>query len=257
MILIVAALGEELGTAMGFFAGRRRVRRDGLSFWAANSREGMDLYFLKTGMGPGRSFDKLTRALEIVTPSRILAIGYAGALEPSLSHGDIVIVRRAIALDDEKGGVPLAEVRVQGAWEMASIDYLIGLSELAGVHTAVGESVTSWHIIGSPEQKQTLCSRFRASIVDMETAALAAAAGAKNVAFDCVRAITDDAGDDLLAPFSSDPGSGMAARAVRIAGAGRFLARYSLWRERSALARTSLRRFLRLYFDDLNRQPGS
>ena len=39
----------------------------------------------------------------------------------------------------------------------------------------------------------------------METAALAQVAAARDIPMDCVRAVSDEAGDDFLAPFSYDP----------------------------------------------------
>ena len=63
----------------------------------------------------------------------------------------------------------------------------------------------------------------------------------------CVRAVTDRVHDEFLAPFSYEPSLSLAARAMRILVAGDWVRRHGQWRENTAVARRSLRRFLASY----------
>lgn len=225
--MITAALSEELKTA------------------AATAHA--PVLLLKTGIGPRRAARRLEAALRRSRPDRILTIGYAGALAPGLAVGDLVVVRRALLCLEDGGGCPLPEVNLDGSWDLKGVDALAAIAQCAGLRHAVGDTLTSPYVFGEPAQKRLLHSRFGASLVDMETAALARAAANAGIPFGCVRVVSDSLEDDFLAPFSYDPRAGVAGRFVRAAGAGKWTARYSGWRERSAAARAQLERYMRAY----------
>ncbi len=247
MLLISSALSEELGTAMELCKAHERIRLAGLSLWRASTQKGIQVYFLKTGIGPKQAADKLSRAIESTAPNLILTLGYAGALDPDLRVGDLVVGRHTLLLENRKNDQSLAEAPTSGPWELSGCDEMLSIGRSAGLKVTSGDVLTSWRIIGAPVQKQSLFLRFHASIVDMETAVLARTARSKNIALSCVRVVTDDAGDTLLAPFSSEPDESLAERAFKIAAAGKWIHRYSQWKEQAASARESLRRFARRY----------
>ncbi len=118
---------------------------------------------------------------------------------------------------------------------------------LAGLPAKQGAILTSGFIIGGAEQKLLLREKFHASIVDMETAALAQVAAQFAIPMACVRAVSDRVQDDFLAPFSYEPSLSLAARAMRILVAGNWVRRHGQWRENTTAARRSLRRFLAIY----------
>jgi nucleoside phosphorylase len=112
-----------------------------------------------------------------------------------------------------------------------------------------GGILTSDRLVGDPGEKRRLRERYGASIVDMETAALAAIAHSRGITLACVRAVSDAAEDDLLAPFGKEIGESEVARTARVLMAGKWRDRYQGWKAGTAAARSSLRRFFQTYFE--------
>jgi adenosylhomocysteine/aminodeoxyfutalosine nucleosidase len=219
--------------------------RRGPNLWRA-ARGDKGILFLKTGVGPKRSAKSLAEVLDGAKPSHILVIGYAGALDPELRLGDLVAAEKAcaISLDKDRPGWECA--RVEGAYELADPEALAQSAKSIGLKACVGSILTSAHVLGSPVHKHLLWEKFRVSVVDMETAALARIAASRSVPLSCIRAVSDEAQDTFLEPFSYDPSMPIPARAKKLLDAG--MARtYQEWRKHASVARERLSRFLAYY----------
>ncbi len=244
MFLICAALMEELEAALSLCSDRTRLRCPGARLWTAQHRDA-SLHFLKTGIGPERAGRALEKALGVLHASRILIIGYAGALDGGLRLGDLAVIRRIVMLGGaEKGSTALEHADISGAWDLEESSALLEVARRSGTPTHLCDGLTSPHIIGEPEQKRRILSRFGVSVVDMETAALARIAAAHTIPLGCVRAVSDESDDSFLAPFAYDPASTPVRRAVRVLSSGNWIRRYGEWRKRAALAHESLHRFM-------------
>jgi len=248
MLLIVAALAEELATGLNLCSHRQKRRHAGIPVWTGIHR-GRTLRFVKLGMGPDRSAATLERALGALEASVILSFGYAGALDPGLKVGELVVGERADLLSPASRGDSLDSLGLGGSWPLAAPDALLGLAQASGLPAHRGGVLTSPCVMGAPEHKRILFARFHDRIVDMETAALARVAAAASIPLQCVRAVSDSADDDSLSFLSYDPDAGPVQKAARGLAAGSWLKRYSHWREGSAAARRSLGRFLACYLD--------
>jgi nucleoside phosphorylase len=248
MLLIAAALAEELETALNLCSRRSKIRCAGVPVWLG-TRAAETLHFVKLGAGPAQSAARLERVLTGLKATGILVIGYAGALDPALKQGELVVVDRADQLSEEFWGAPLEEIGLAGGWILSRADELCDLARGAGLPVHRGPALTSPCMMGAPAHKQVLFKKFRASIVDMETAALARVAARAEVPLSCVRAISDEACDDFLAELSYNPGAGNLQRAAKALAAGGRMRRYSQWRERSKSARQNLSKFLACYLD--------
>ena len=249
MILIAAALAEELEIALNLCQNRTLLKLPGVRAWTA-TRSGVAITLLKTGVGPRRSEASLGVLLRDIRPVRILILGYCGALDPHLKVGTMVVCHQASLLEDESStSSSLENLSLAGTWALAESSALYEKGMLAGLPFYKGTTLTSHHILGNPPDKLTLYRRFHAAIIDMETAALARAAAPFSISIACVRAVSDEASDEFLAPFSYAPNATLASRAVQVITAGNWIQRYSQWRERATIARGSLRRFLLWYLD--------
>jgi adenosylhomocysteine nucleosidase len=245
MLLIAAAMGEELKTAMDLCHGQKRTVHRSLSLRQA-SRKDRTINFLKTGVGPRRSAVSLDEALKTVEVTHILVIGYAGALDPDLKLGDLVAVRRAFAFSLDKDNPTWENVQLNGTYELTQGEELARTAELQGLRIKVGDVMTSSYVLGEPAHKKILNARFGASIVDMETAALAGVAASHHVPISCLRVISDEAGDTFLAPFSHDPSANIAARAGRLFDNG-MIQTFRDWKSHTQVANRSLTQFLSSY----------
>ena len=227
MLLVIAALSEELRIAQKLCQG---------------CASGVCL--VRSGVGPERASIGLSRFLKNHQVSKILAFGYAGALDPDLKIGDLVAVRRVVAIGENvASGTPLDCMESEGSWELPTEELVC-----PGVEIRCGDVLTTPFIIGDPKQKKLLHARFKTAAVDMETGAFARAASGAQIPFVAIRAITDEAEDTFLAPVSYDPASSLIGKATKVVFAGHWARRYKDWAIRASAARESLRRFLTAYF---------
>jgi nucleoside phosphorylase len=243
MLLIAAAMEEELRIAMALFRNPQKIRSLSADFWQA-TLENQSFGFLKTGVGPRRSAANLQEVLQVKRPDRILVIGYAGALDPSLSLGMLVVVDKALACSVDKARPSLEHMRIDDTYELEQSPVLVREAKSIGINAAIGTALTSPYVLGEPAHKTALFEKYHAAIVDMETAALARTARDRAVPLSCVRAISDEAADSFLAPFSYDPAVGIPTRAARFLRKGNLVKAYSEWRDHAAVAGRSLAQFL-------------
>jgi adenosylhomocysteine nucleosidase len=247
MLLIVAALQEELEAGLTLCRDHKRIGGRSISLWQAE-RDGRQMCFLKTGVGPRRSSASLDHALTFVKPEQILAVGYAGALDSNLKLGSLVAVRRALAVGLHKDRPEWEHAHLVDTFELADWEVFARTAKAAGLHASTGDVLTSPYVLGEPAHKRLLCDRFHASIVDMETAALARIALAPAVSFGCVRSVSDELEDTFLAPFSRDPSTKVRGRIKKLVGTGTVRA-FREWRSHAAVAKESLYGFLSHYLD--------
>ncbi len=253
MRLIAAALQQELGIALQLCRRVVRLPVAGATAWEG-CRGAERFHFLKTGVGPVRTDRQFRAFLDLHTPSEVLIVGYGGALDPALRLGDLVVGRSALLLGEGGSPLPLGRLPLEGRWALAGSESLVAVAGSSGLTAVVGDILTSRHIIGAPAQKQLLRTAHGAAVVDMETAALARAAALRGIPVSCVRAVSDEAADELLAPLAYAPGQGAAARVAAVLAAGQWVDRYRGWRDHSARARVSLRVFLTAYLAE--HEPG-
>jgi len=246
MLLIAAALQEELNVALALCEDQKKIRRGGVDFRQA-VRNGRTICFLKTGVGPKRSAACLQRALAILDVSDILVLGYAGALDPHLKLGTLVVVDRALLCSVDKTDPAVECMKLDGEFVLAPGDSLVRVSESLQIPVCSGDTMTSSHVWGNPEHKKVLLRKFRARIVDMETAALAGVSESMGIPLRCIRVVSDEAGDSFLEPFSYDPSTCMSKRAGRFIRSGNPVKAFRRWKRNTSAARDSLSRFLAGY----------
>jgi adenosylhomocysteine nucleosidase len=158
-IAIVAALGREL---RGLAKISRRVERE---------YEGRKFIFFEHGervaVCGGIGVEPARRAAEAVIalyhPAQLVSVGFAGALLPDLRVGDII--SPATVIDARDG----SHIMIEG-----------------GVGTLI-----TFMAVASPKQKVKLAQAYGAQAVDMEAAAVAAAARAHGIRFTATKVISD------------------------------------------------------------------
>jgi nucleoside phosphorylase len=194
-----------------------------------------------------RSAACLQRALGVLDVSDILVVGYAGALDTRLKLGTLVAVRRALACGFDKSDPAVEHIKLERTFVLAPNDSALRISESLRLAARSGDTITTSHVWGNPEHKNILMRKFRACIVDMETAALAGVSEAANIPLRCVRVVSDEAEDSFLEPFSYDPSAGIPERAGRLIRNGNPLKTYRRWKRNASEAQGILSRFLSGY----------
>lgn len=246
MLLIAAALQEELKVALARCRGLQKKNCHGVEFWLATGK-GQTICFLKTGVGPRKSAERMERALAIMDISEILALGYGGALDAQLKIGTLVVIRQAFACSIDRDNPAVEHIRLDRSFELAPSDTLVQAAESMLLPVCSGDALTSRHVWGNPEHKRFLREKFGASVVDMETASLAGVSEAHNIPFRCIRVVSDEADDAFLEPFSYDPAVGIPKRAGQLIGKGNMVRAFREWKHNASRARNSLSRFLAGY----------
>src|SRR5688572_24928990 len=146
MILIAAALAEELEIALNLCQNRTLLKLPGVRAWTA-TRSGRSITFLKTGVGPKRSEASLSLLLENTRPARILILGYCGALDPGLKVGTMIVSQEASLLeDDSSASSSLEDLPIGGTWALEDSSVLYEKGILAGLPLYQGTTLTSHHI---------------------------------------------------------------------------------------------------------------
>jgi adenosylhomocysteine nucleosidase len=132
------------------------------------------------GMGPERATLAVQAAMAAKPVTALLSAGLAGACDPSLRVGDIV--HAGVVIDTQSG-------------ERYS-------------NSQFKQILASAPAIASIKEKRRLYESYRASAVDMESAAVARMAWGHDLPFQAIKVISDDATFELeeLAQFSTQNG---------------------------------------------------
>jgi adenosylhomocysteine nucleosidase len=144
------------------------------------------IVLVRSGMGRDRARQALVEIAEKWDLKEVISIGYAGALDPSLEVGDLIVADQVIEVDISRLGEEMKSY---------SLDKEI-FKAMAGVSGKI--LLTVDQVAATPEEKKQLRDKYSAVAVDMETSALVAEAQARNLSFISVRAITDTAGQELI-----------------------------------------------------------
>jgi adenosylhomocysteine nucleosidase len=159
-----------------------------------------DVILLMTGIGMRKARDATLAALERwPEPEFILSTGVAGALDPALIVGAIVLADRVMICDPETG-MPEHMLDVTRERRVA----LLGALRNAGKAVADGVILTSRKPLSRIADKRRAAELCGAVAVDMESAAIALAASARGVPYVCLRTILDLAGEDLIGAELAD-----------------------------------------------------
>jgi adenosylhomocysteine nucleosidase len=130
------------------------------------------------GVGPAAAGKRIESLLGNDRPRMLIATGFAGALEPSLALGDLML---ASNFSDPE---------------------MLAKAQRIAPHAAVGAMTSAALPVETAAAKSALAGASGAIAVDMETNVLAAACSRAGVPLLAVRAISDRAGEFLPVPFA-------------------------------------------------------
>ena len=145
------------------------------------------------GIG-GPEADHIIQKMADSGVSGVISFGLAGALDPDLSSGDLVLADRAV----DPAGV---EYRVAASWRVR-----LGIEFGSKERIVSGALFSGPEMISSREEKAALRQRSAAVAADMETAAIAAVSARLGLAFVAIRAISDPAAFSLPSAVMASAG---------------------------------------------------
>ena len=185
-LLLIAAEPREFSGLLKFC---RKVRKlDWPVHWArAAELNGREVALLANGAGAARAAQAVEVAGSFEKLGLICSMGFCGALDETMTVGDIFVAERVQMRGGEYAAVRPQSRRRHGAGVLASID----------------------HVAQTAEEKRDLRAHG-ASAVEMEAAGVAAKAAELNLPFCCIKSVTDLAAEsfdlDLNAALRPDGG---------------------------------------------------
>ncbi|MEE8127283.1 MAG: hypothetical protein V3T45_01925 [Nitrospinaceae bacterium] len=148
--------------------------------------QGVSIVLVRSGMGRDRARRALVEVAERYDLKELISIGYAGALDPSLEVGDLVVADKIIEMDSSRSDE-----------DMKSYSLNKEIFNTTGeIHRKILLTVDC--VAATPKEKKKLREKYSAVAVDMETSALAEKVQAWNLPFISVRCITDTADQELI-----------------------------------------------------------
>jgi adenosylhomocysteine nucleosidase len=200
---LVAALSPEAG----ILPGRGRWRReDGRWIRPIRAEGGADLVCVCAGPGTGNALSA-AHWLASRGATALAATGVAGGLDPDLSAGDLIVAEEVLAVEDDHGGESGGRV---DAWRPDAPCAAVAHAALTahGLRVRRGTIATAPRPVLTVRDKGALFRLSPALAVDMESAAVAAAARDAGLPFFVLRGVCDAADrsvpPDLLDGMAGD-----------------------------------------------------
>ncbi len=204
-IAIMGAMPEEIAPLLKKVENIKKVEYANNAYYQATYK-GKELVIAYSKIG--KVFSSLTAStlIEKFGCSTLLFSGVAGAINPSLHIGDLIIADKLCQHDLDitifghpHGFVPEGAVFVETDIRLREIAKVV--AEKNELTLIEGTIATGDQFVASNERKEFILSTFKADAIEMEGASVATVCDALNVPFFVLRAISDTANDDAGMDF--------------------------------------------------------
>ncbi len=190
---LIAAMTQESNALLRVIKGRQRVAL-GASRGHSFLLSGNTCLLVTCGMGSRRAGIAARSLVEMCSPRVLISFGIAGAVEPDLEIGDVILAEAACRLEQ---GVP-GPISALASWSEATREAAAQALAERGRRLLIGTAVTT----GGSQVSGTLLGGLSHPILEMETAGIAQVAAEKGVPLLSLRAISDGPRDPI--PFELD-----------------------------------------------------
>ena len=197
MLILTCATAAEAGAI------RKNIRVTGQhslshALVRRGSLRGREIALVETGVGPRRAKQTAQSIIDHFKPAYVVLIGAAGAAATGLKLGDIVIIEKILRKegpihDTNRTGVS-STFFCHAGLNTAARQILLR----AGLSPVFGNCLTAERFVHRKEKKAWVHETFNASVIEMESAAMAAVLSAAGVPFINVRVISDTAEKSII-----------------------------------------------------------
>lgn len=204
-VAILGAMPEEISALLDALEEREDQTEGGLVLHSGRL-EGRSVLIGYSGVGKVNAA-AVAQSLLMRKPAALIFTGVAGAVDPDLRVGDVVVGVDAVQHDVDVTALGYERGRVPGeplAWK--SDERLVRLAvasaaSLPGVRVVEGRVASGDQFLADPNRSSELRSRFSASCVEMEGAAVAQVCARAGVPFVILRSISDSADGEAEISF--------------------------------------------------------
>ncbi|MEB1807828.1 MAG: 5'-methylthioadenosine/adenosylhomocysteine nucleosidase [Bacillaceae bacterium] len=163
----------------------------------------------KSGVGKVNAALTTQILIDHFQTAKIVFTGVAGALDPNLNVGDIVISTSALQHDIDasplgfkRGEIPMFEHTSDFPADASLIELAMKASEQLNIQVLKGRILSGDQFIASQELVQELQDTFSGACVEMEGSAVAQAAMLNDIPYVIIRSISDKANGEAKMSFN-------------------------------------------------------
>jgi adenosylhomocysteine/aminodeoxyfutalosine nucleosidase len=196
---------EEIATILEKVENVKKLEYENNTYYEA-TYQGNELVIAYSKIG--KVFSSLTAStlLEKFAGDKLLFSGVAGAINPALNIGDLIIADKLCQHDldisifgHDFGYVPEGAKFVETDKALREIAKVVATNN--NLSLIEGTIATGDQFVASNERKEFISKNFQADAIEMEGASVAVVCDALNVPFFVLRAISDTANDDAGMDF--------------------------------------------------------
>ncbi len=209
MILVLCAMKEEVSEISVDIRNKERISYFGIPFYEGLLK-GKKVLVGMTGVGKVMSAMVLQKLIDIYSPEAVIFAGIAGAVNPELEIGDIVVSEDCLQhdLDASSLGFRIGEIPYTGMRIVKADKALFEAAmsyESRGVKLKAGRILTGDQFISekSEERRKFFTEQLGGDAVEMEGASVGFVSSMNNIPFVLVRIISDRADGNAPSNFGS------------------------------------------------------
>lgn len=199
MIGIIGAMDEEIKLYKDGMEGIQETEKAGIAYYTGKLK-GKEIVLCKSGVGKVNASVCTQILIDQFKVSKVIFTGVAGALNPTLDIGDIVVSTdcQYHDMDVTALGFKRGEIPFSGKSIFAADSQLISIAVQASQEVVDGKTITGRILSGdqfvaSRELVKTLHEELQGDCTEMEGAAVAHVCDMNQVPFVIVRAMSDKA----------------------------------------------------------------
>jgi adenosylhomocysteine nucleosidase len=201
---ILSAVEQEVWLIVDNLTHKRETRWQNLVIYEGELGD-QSVVVMSTGVGKVRTAASVQYLCDHFPIERIIFCGVAGAVNPDIAQGDIVVGRKILQHDFDAGGKGvLAEMKTPlFEADPELVDLAVSSAHALGAEgrLKVGTILTGDQTIITSAKKNWLWETFHGDCVEMEGAAAALVSHRNNIPFVILRAITDLADENAREDF--------------------------------------------------------
>jgi len=204
---VIAALKEEIDPLLQSLEDVETSRWGGRTVYQGKIGD-CQVVMVAGGVGKVKAAACTQYVIDHFSIEALICTGVAGAVNPRLHAGDLVISRKTLQHDFDPGDPELLK-KFRRRW-LESDPGLVKLALNAAKELGLadrcrpGNVLTGDQAVVSQDRRRWLWQTLRADCVDMESAAVAQVCQINGVPWVIVRAISDSAEEDSIAEFRSN-----------------------------------------------------
>ena len=187
---IIVAMPEERVALVKRLQKTKRRMVGGIPFYQG-MLEGCLVTVVEGGMGTVAATHAAQQLIHSDRPNLLVSAGFCGAIRPGAQVADLILCKKLFT-DNENG---LHEVTLPGS-ELTTARLSAELQH-RGLRTWQGSFITTGRIVTKSACAETLPDNLPTPVLEMESAAVAQVATAAGIPFLGLRAISDDAAEEL------------------------------------------------------------